>query len=274
MKYDVRSLLLIAGLFVVPFLSNASNVSAILESQHRSEENKARDQYRNPEKVIEFFDIKPQHNVLEILPGTGWYSEILAPYLKTSGKFSAATFTTYLTDDEDPRGKHWSRIARDYREKMADKSLFGDVNFYQFENCEFVEGTPEEMYDRVLLIRSMHIWDEDGQLNTCLEKLWEVMKPGAILGIVQHRANSISKIASEAVEGYMDQRYVTEAVIDAGFELQASSEINSNNNDTKDYPKGVYTLPPTLAMGKQDREKYLAIGESDRMTLKFVKPAS
>ena len=131
---------------------------------------------------------------------------------------------------------------------------------------------PEASFDMILTFRNAHIWNEDGQLAATLKTLFDALKPGGVLGMVEHRAGRLSDISSIAVEGYLDEAYVIAAAEQAGFVLEASSEINANPADSKNYPKGVYALPPTLAMGLQDRNLYLEIGESDRMTLKFVKP--
>jgi len=252
----------------------AENLSTILKGEHRSEENKARDQFRHPQKVLEFFNVEPDDHVLEMWPGSGWYSEILAPYVKEKGVFSAATFATDNLNSEDKRDAFWSKIANKYREKMSDSDLYGDVHFSVFQNSKFEGNDLPAQVDVILIVRTLHVWDEMGQMQESLKNLFKILKPGGVLGIVQHRANSISDFASTAGEGYMDQRYVVNAAEQAGFKLTATSEINQNLRDTKDYPKGVYALPPMLAMGKLNKKKYLSIGESDRMTLKFVKPNS
>lgn len=250
----------------------ASKLPSILKAEHRSDENKLRDKYRNPAEVIEFFGVEPDDKVIEFWPGSGWYSEILAPYVKEAGEFFAATFNENNLNSSDKRDVYWSKVAKKYKDKMSDAGLYGDVRFSTFDNSELSGDVPENEIDVALIIRSIHIWDEEGDLASGLNEVFRVLKSGGTLGIVQHRANAISDLSSIAVDGYMDERYVISAAEKAGFKLVASSEINSNLKDTKDYPKGVYTLPPTLAMGSTDRDKYLKIGESDRMTLKFVKP--
>ena len=250
----------------------AGDLTAILSGEHRSDENKARDQFRNPQQVLEFFGVQPEDHVLEMWPGSGWYSEILAPYIKGKGIFSAATFATDNLNSDDKRYVFWSKVAKKYREKMSDSELYGLVHFSVFQDSKFEGNALPEKADVILIVRTLHVWDEMGQMQQSLNNLYKILKPGGVLGIVQHRANSISEIAATAGEGYMDQRYVVEAAEQAGFKLEATSEINQNLKDTKDYPKGVYALPPTLAMGKLNKKKYLAIGESDRMTLKFIKP--
>ena len=252
--------------------SNADVIAPILSSDHRRDENKARDAFRHPQKIISFYDIKPTDTVLEVWPGNGWYSEILGPYLKENGQLVAATFGIHNENSKDKRLAFWTKIAVEYREKMSDEELYGEVIFTEFEPPERLDVAEVDSIDKALIIRSLHIWDEVGQMQQGLQSVFKALKPGGVLGVVQHRSTQISDFASSAPEGYLVENYVIQAAENAGFELVASSDINSNPNDTKDYPKGVYTLPPTLAMGALDQDKYIAIGESDRMTLKFVKP--
>ncbi|MDA8621095.1 methyltransferase [Psychrosphaera sp.] len=244
----------------------------ILSGDHRSEENKARDDFRHPQRVIGFYEIKPSDTVLEVWPGNGWYSEILGPYLKAEGQLVAATFGINNENSKDKRLAFWSKIATEYREKMADEELYGNVIFTEFEPPERLDVAEVDSIDKALIIRSLHIWDEVGQMQQGLQSVFKALKPGGLLGIIQHRSTQLSDFSSSAPEGYLAENYVIQAAENAGFKLVESSDINSNPKDTKDYPKGVYTLPPTLAMGALDQDKYLAIGESDRMTLKFVKP--
>ncbi len=249
----------------------AQDLDEIIKGKHRAEKNVARDQYRHPKQAIEFFGTKPTDHVLEMWPGTGWYSEILAPYVKGQGKFTAATFSVGNMSSEDKRDASWSKTALKYREKMSDKSLYGNVNFSEFDPPQMYRVAPDNSVDVAYLIRTMHIWDEQGILLKGLEAIYDALKPNGVLAVVQHRGNASMEIGSVAVEGYLDERYVIKVAEKAGFKLQAKSEINANLKDTKDHPKGVYTLLPTLAMGKKDKAKYLDIGESDRMTLKFIK---
>ncbi len=252
--------------------STSTDLDKILLSEHRSEENKVRDDYRQPTKVIEFFGIKPTDTVLEVWPGNGWYSEILGPYLKDHGQLIAATFAQNNQNSKDKRLAFWSKIAIEYREKMSDELLYGKVKFTEFEPPKSLEIAQENSIDAALVIRSLHIWDEDGQLQGGLEAIFKALKKGGTLGVIQHRAERFSSVSSSAPEGYLAESYVIKAAENAGFQLVDTSEINSNPKDTKDYSRGVYTLPPTLAMGALDQDIYLAIGESDRMTLKFKKP--
>lgn len=247
------------------------NIEEILNGDHRSVEHKARDNFRHPADVIKFFNIKPSSTVLEVWPGNGWYSEILAPYLKDNGQLVAATFGLNNQNSDDKRLAFWSKIALEYREKMSDQALYGTVLFTEFEPPEQIDIAEVDSIDIAIIVRTLHIWDEVGQMQQGLESVHKALKPGGILGVIQHRSTQFSDFSSSAPEGYLAENYVIKAAENAGFKLVETSEINSNDADTKDYPKGVYTLPPTLAMGALDQDKYLAIGESDRMTLKFVK---
>lgn len=264
----LASVLSVATVFDVA----AQNLEQILASEHRSEKNVSRDEYRNPKQTIEFFGTKPTDHVLEMWPGTGWYSEILAPYVKDQGKFTAATFSIDNLASDDKRDAFWSKTALRYKEKMSNTELYGEVEFTEFSPPQKFQCAEPGTVDVAYLVRTMHIWDEQGILLQGLESIYDALRSGGVMAVVQHRGDASSSIGSVAVEGYLDERYVIKVAKKAGFELAASSEINANTDDTKNYPKGVYALPPTLAMGKKDKERYVAIGESDRMTLKFVKP--
>lgn len=246
----------------------------ILKDPHRSEKNQARDEYRHPLDTLAFFDVKPTDHVLEMWPGTGWYSEILAPYVKDQGRFTAATFAVDNMSSDDKRDAYWSKTALKYQEKMSDQDLYGQVEFTEFSPPQKFQCAEPGTIDIAFLVRTMHIWDEQGILLQGLESIYDALKPGGTLAVVQHRADSTMNLGTVAVEGYLDERYVIDVAEKAGFVLAAKSEVNANQRDTKNYPKGVYTLPPTLAMGKKDRATYTSIGESDRMTLKFTKPES
>ena len=249
-----------------------AKLESILNSSHRTAESKERDEFRHPKEVFSFFDIKPTDKVLEVWPGNGWYTEILGPYLKEDGELVAATFSTMNQNSSDKRKAFWSKVALEYREKVSDTDIYGDITFTELDPPEALKVAEPNSVDLALIIRSLHIWDENGDLLTGLQAVFDAIKPGGTLGIIQHRADSISDISAMAAEGYLGQDYVISAAQKIGFQFVDSSEVNSNPRDTKDYPRGVYTLPPTLAMGALDQDLYLSIGESDRMTLKFIKP--
>lgn len=268
---------LVIGFVFTVFLSTCvqaseNSVSRYVDSELRSEKNVARDIYRHPAETLTFFGIKENDHVLEMWPGNGWYTEILAPYLSEEGQLSTATYLIDQLNSKDKRDAYRTKTSLKFQQQFSDKYKYGDILFYQY--CPETKPKIElkEPADAALLVRLLHVWDEIGKLQQGLTSVFDALRSGGILGIVQHRSDPVSDMASVAVEGYLDQDYVIEAAQKAGFQLVATSEINANLKDTKDYPKGVYALPPTLAMGKKDRAKYLAIGESDRMTLKFIKP--
>jgi predicted methyltransferase len=267
-------LLVLTCFWHVGVSAHASELEDVVKLSHRSDDNKHRDQYRHPVQTLKFFGLKPHHRVLEMLPGDGWYSEIIAPYVKDKGQLTAVTFAIDNLNSNDKKKAFYSKYAIRYREKMAEKSVYGSVTFTEFDPPRVVEIAPANSADFALVVRVLHVWDESGHMKEGFDTLYQSLKPGGVLGVVQHRSDSISKLASSAAEGYLDERYVIAVAEGAGFQLVAKSEINANEKDTKDYPKGVYALLPTLAMGTTDRGKYLAIGESDRMTLKFVKPVT
>lgn len=244
-----------------------NELSSILEMPHRSSENKARDQYRHPKETLEFFEVKPGMTVVEISPGRGWYTEILAPYLKEDGKL-------YLAVPSDDSKKEYSRkMNAALKEKIKNNpEVFGEVIYTTFEvPGEIGPVAPEGSADRVLTFRNVHNWMKEGKLQEALKAFHKALKPGGVLGIVEHRTKSKEPQDPKAVSGYVRQDYLIDQARKAGFELVAASEINANPKDTADYPEGVWTLPPSYRLEDKDRAKYEAIGESDRMTLKFVK---
>ena len=206
--------------------------------------------------------------VVEISPGAGgWYTEILAPYLKVNGKLYAASY------DPDSEIEYFSSNAKRFDEKLAaDPDSYSEVAVTIFDPPLLLDIAPPNSADMVLTFRNVHNWVREGVGREAFNGIYSALKPGGILGVVAHRADPEKEQDPEAVSGYMRQDYVIELVESAGFEFMESSEINANPNDSRDHPQGVWTLPPSLRLKVVDREKYLAIGESDRMTLKFRKP--
>ncbi|MDX1536578.1 methyltransferase [Arsukibacterium sp.] len=250
-------------------------ISELALSSARTAEHISRNQYRHPADTLHFFGIEPDMAVLEVWPGRGWYTEILAPYLKDQGHFTIAQFRQDDGTLKDERAKFWARLSATLSDKISEQEdYFGTVHQIELEPPYFEPALASEQFDMVLSFRNAHIWDESGHLSATLQSLYDLLKPGGVLGLVEHRAATLSDTTSVAVEGYLDEAYVIAAAEQVGFELVARSEINANLLDSKDHPKGVYTLPPTLALGNYNRDMYLAIGESDRMTLKFIKPVA
>lgn len=270
----VSSVVLACTLIIAPPLA-AQDLQYWIDSPKRSQEDKARDQFRNPKQTLEFFGLQPSMTVLEIWPAKGWYTDILAPYLKDNGQLTIANFRKNDGTIEDERKQFWARLASKLEQDIKNyPQHFGPVGILEFDPPAHMMLGHANQYDMVLSFRNSHIWNEQGYLLDVFRKFYDVLKPGGVLGIEDHRSSRLSEISSRAGEGYLDEYYVISVARQAGFVLEASSEINANPKDTKDYPKGVYALPPTLAMGNVDRDKYIAIGESDRMTLRFRKPQS
>ena len=237
-----------------------------LAGSWRSDTNKARDQYRHPKQTLAFFGVKPGDTLIEITPGGGWYAEILAPLLKGNGTYIAAVAQPKKKDGEDAQDK--SALQKMFEGNAAQ---FGEAKTVEFDPKAPTLGAPASA-DTVLTFRNVHNWVMADTAPLMFKAFFDVLKPGGTLGVVDHRAAADANLEKIKQSGYLPQDYVIKLATDAGFKLVAQSEINANPKDTKDYEKGVWTLPPTLELGDKDKEKYLAIGESDRMTLRFEKP--
>ena len=226
----------------------------------------ARDPFRHPAEELTFFGLEPTMTVVEIWPGGGYWTEILGPYLKPSGHYYAAVTVTGESAEEDKSTAAW-------RTRMeARKEHIGTIKVTELGKGHY-EVAPAGSADMVLTFRNLHNWMDDGYVDEALKGIYTALKPGGILGIEDHRGLANEPQDPKAKSGYVRQDYTIELARKAGFEFVGASEINANPKDTKDYPKGVWTLPPTLALGDQDRAKYVAIGESDNYVLKFRKPA-
>lgn len=249
----------------------AEKMDQVLAGTWRSAENKARDPYRHPKATLTFFGIKPGQTVVEITPGGGWYTEILAPLLKGNGKVIAAIVDPATATSEGMKD-YLTKSNAKYREKLSgDAGHYSEVDIREFPLTAPKFGG-DGSADMVVTFRNVHnfmMWNND---QAMFQAFFKVLKPGGVLGITDHRAAPGADLAKIKESGYIPEDYVIKLATDAGFKLEGKSEINANPKDTKDYANGVWTLPPTLAEGDKDKEKYTAIGESDRMTLKFVKP--
>jgi len=238
----------------------------IIAGDHRAPENVARDRYRHPYETLTFLGLRADMTVVEIWPGGGWYTEILAPYLKAGGRYYAATW------DHASKSERIQGWLKRYRDKLAARpDLYGRVVLSELSRTKTAIA-PEGSADMVLTFRNVHNWMKRGFGRTIFEAMYRALKPGGVLGVVEHRADAEEFPDPQALNGYVHEEQVIELATDAGFRLAARSEVNANALDTRDHPKGVWTLPPSLRLKDVDRDKYLAIGESDRMTLKFVKP--
>jgi len=264
----------LAHFFLLIFLSiNGQNLIAAddfieeaIAAEHRSAENKLRDTYRHPAETLAFFGIKQDMKVLEILPGRAWYTDILAPILKDKGELTAASFGANNPND-------YLRGIHEKFEKYIGNNpdVFGKVKSVVFENNGYLNTVADNSQDMVLTFRNTHNWIRYGGIEDVFKSFNRVLKKGGILGIVQHRANDGADVKASAEKGYVPEAYLIRLAENYGFELVDKSEINANAKDTKDHPKGVWTLPPSYRLKDVDKEKYTAIGESDRMTLRFIK---
>lgn len=238
-----------------------------LNGEHRSAANITRNESRNPVETLEFFGLEPDMSLIEINPGGGWYAEILAPFLRDSGQYYAAHFSP-----NSPIGYHRPALERFEAKLNASPALYGKVTVRHLYPPQESAIGPAEGADMALTFRNVHNWIMSGQEHDYFAAFFASLKPGGILGVVEHRAPADSGMEIMRTTGYVTEEYVKELAARAGFEFVDSAEINANPRDSKNYTEGVWTLPPTFQMGDVDRERYAAIGESDRMTLKFRKP--
>lgn len=246
-------------------LKSHLNLYKIVNGEHRSDENKARDVYRNPIETLRFFEVRPDMKVVEVSPGGGWYTEILGPYLK-DGELYLAIFS-----DKSKRS-YAKKLNDKVKALVTNKKLYGKVNFTVMEAPEAVGPVaPANSVDRVLTFRNIHNWMKESKAKEAFQSFYKALKPGGILGVVEHRAKMNKKQDPLALSGYVREDYIIKLAESVGFKFVAKSEINANYLDKAEYSKGVWTLPPSLK-SEVNREEYLAIGESDRMTVKFIKP--
>lgn len=239
----------------------SSALIAAVKAPTRTPANMARDAHRHPAETLAFFGVKPSDNVVEIWPAGGWYTEILAPYL-ARGSYTAAA------PSERARAGVQKLMA-------ANAAAYGKIKFATFPSNDAPDRVPAGSADVVLTFRNVHNWSfgATDQTQAAFDQMFAMLRPGGTLGVVEHRLPEDAKGVTEAKSGYMKRSSVIAFATKAGFKLAGESAVNANPKDTHNYPKGVWTLPPNFAEGDNDRAKYAAIGESDRMTLKFVKPA-
>ncbi|WP_045770724.1 class I SAM-dependent methyltransferase [Xanthomonas albilineans] len=244
-----------------------AGLRAAIDGRWRAPANVARDAYRHPGQTLAFFGIKPTQTVIEITPGSGWYAEILAPYLRERGHYIAAVVDPAAV----PEGRReYQQKARSGLEQKfaAAPAQYDHARIVTYSPSAPVFGPPGSA-DLVLTFRNVHNWRTAGQAEGMFKGFYQVLKPGGVLGVVEHRAKA--DVPADDKSGYVGQAQVIAMAEAAGFALVGKSEINANPRDTKDYPGGVWTLPPSNQHDAADNAKYQAIGESDRMTLKFVK---
>ena len=250
--------------------SEASSLDSVVQGSWRDPANVARDVYRHPQQTLAFFGIAPTQTVIEITPGGGWYAEILAPYLRDNGHYIAAVV--------DPAAVAEGK-GRDYQQKnkttleskfAAMPAQYGKAQVVGYDPKAPVFG-PADSADLVLTFRNVHNWRMASQAEGMFKGFFAVLKPGGTLGVAEHRAKA--DVPADDKSGYVGEAQVIAMAEAAGFKLVEKSEVNANPRDTKDHPNGVWTLPPGNNHDAVDDAKYKAIGESDRMTLRFVKPA-
>jgi len=237
-------------------------------AHYRTPEFRNRDVYRHPVETLAFFGVQPDMTVVEVWPSAGWYTEILAPYLRSRGKYYAAGFA--LSAPDTP--KYRQDVAAKFSARLrAQPELYDRVSVTELGPPDRWQPCPPGSADVVLTFRNVHNWMNGGYEAQMFQAFHAALKPGGVLGVVEHRAKPGTSRKEMQKSGYVTEAFVIKAAERAGFRLAERSEVNANPKDTKDHPEGVWTLPPALRLGDKDRDKYLAIGESDRMTLKFVK---
>lgn len=247
--------------------ATAQALDNILADPHRPEADRARDRYRHPKDTLLFFGIRPEMKVLEVWPEPGWYTDVIAPLVRDRGKYYAAVI------EPDPGSQYITARLEAYHKKLAsDPTLYGNVTIVTFPS-HGGDVVPPGTADMVVTFRNIHNWMAQGTASEAFATMFKALKPGGVLGVVEHRGNPALPQDPKAKSGYVNEEYAIKLIEAQGFRLVGTSEVNANPKDTKDYEQGVWTLPPTYRLGDQDREKYAAIGESDRFTLKFEKPA-
>jgi predicted methyltransferase len=247
--------------------ATAAAIERALAGDHRSAESRARDAFRHPVDTLLFFGLEPDMTVVEVWPGAeGWYTEVLAPVLAGRGRLFAALMPP------QPDNEYVTASLRRYEDKLASRpDLYGTVTVTRL-GADVFDVAPAGSADMVVTFRNLHNWMNLGFAKEAVAEMFRALKPGGVLGVVEHRGPPEKPQDPRAANGYVSEQYAIDLITSVGFVLEARSEINANPKDTKDYEQGVWALPPTYRAGKRDREKYEAIGESDRFTLRFRKP--
>ena len=249
--------------FDIESKAQESSLIQSIDNQYRSPLNKKRDVFRNPKETLDFFELHTNKKVLEIAPGRGWYTEILSNYMNKTDNF-------YVTNYTDPPREIISKIQKDFHNHFeSNKEKFGSYKVVKFEKNLVFDNFKNNYFDLVLTFRNTHNWLDAKSAERVYESINKIMKIGGILGVVQHRADEDANFNYKL--GYVKESFLIKLIESKGFKLAKKSEINSNPRDEKNYPDGVWTLPPRLVKKELNKDKYLSIGESDRMTLKFIK---
>ena len=263
---------LLSTAMIVTSLSGTNIVHAMQPTQleqaiageYRTDKHKARDDYRHPQQTLEFFGFKSTMTVVEISPGGGWYTEILAPALKGTGKLYASQYPNTGKND------YYSNSRLKLEKILSENVIFNEVMITDLKPKTSSDFAPKGTADLVLTFRNLHNWGAKGIRQVFIDAHRALTADG-ILGVVEHRMPDDRLWKENKKSGYMPTEMIIKLAKEAGFVLADQSEINANPKDNAMHPKGVWTLPPVLRLGKQDKDKYMAIGESDRMTLKFIK---
>ena len=253
---------IIVFVFLMSFLPtlNSHDLEAAISSEERSPKNVTRDSSRHPYETLTFFEIKPNMKVVELSPGGGWYSEILANYIHKPGKLIAAHF------DKDSQRAYFQKSRASFERRINEDPLFKDIEIVDLSSSLAKPGS----VDAILTFRNLHNW-LGPQMDTIFANSSKALKPGGLFGVVEHRAKPGTSMEMMKKSGYVTEEHAIAVAKKHGFTLVARSEVNSNLKDSANHPGGVWTLPPSLRLKDKDREKYLEIGESDRMTLLFKK---
>jgi predicted methyltransferase len=244
-------------------------IAAAVKGTHRMPGHADRDKYRHPVETLEFFGFKPTMTVLDVSPGEGWYTELLAPALAKKGQYFATTSDP--NGPADARSTFYGQQFKGFLDHSPE--AYGKVQTIVVDPKAPSLGK-DGTFDIIFMFRELHGMKNNGTLDAWLAEALKALKPGGVLAIEEHRAKADADPVQSSKKGYLPEKWVIDTITAAGFKFGGKSEVNANPKDTKDYDKGVWVLPPTLELGATDREKYVAIGESDRMTLKFIKPAA
>jgi predicted methyltransferase len=267
--FTLITILLFSSVTMAATPTFAERVAMYQQGEHRSDANVARNEYRHPSETLAFFGIEDGMTVMEIWPGGGWYTEILAPAMRNHGKLIVATWDTEVEGQADYR----YRLPKKMKEGFSSNpELYDQVEFEYFSPPQSSSLGDSDSLDAILTFRNTHGWVGGGLAETIFAEFARVLKPGGVLGVVQHRAEDGTNVIETAKMGYVSEEAMIKLAADAGLAFEEKSEVNANPDDSKDYPEGVWTLPPSFELDDLDKEKYAAIGESDRMTLRFRKP--
>ena len=262
----MKKLLIFICLIVIPQISFVKTDLLIeaINNEFRSDNNKKRDRYRNPLETLTFFEIEREKKILEIIPGRGWYTEILSRFMKDSSNFYVATYEkpSYAVQIINKIQAEFSAYFKSNEQK------FGEIKYVKIDE-DFKIKDYEDYFDIILTFRNTHNFLDQNKAENMYNSFHRALKKGGILGVVQHRSSE--NLEFDFKKGYVKESFLIEFIKNKGFQLVEKSEINSNPKDKKNYPKGVWTLPPRLTEGEKNKEYYISIGESDRMTLKFKK---